>query len=132
MSILSGLKEALTLAKEAQTLPVLRERLALAQEQMAAAEKKIQELESENTELLRENRVLRKQLEGLQKEPEYLDLGMCLLKANPAGGYFDTPLCPSCKKPLSAFISGKLVCGSCAISLDPSIVRAAVKKALAS
>lgn len=132
MSILAGLKETLILAKDAQTLPVLRERLALAQEQMVAAEKKTNSLEAENAELLRENRELRRQLDALKQEPEYLDLGMCVLKANPAGGYFDIPLCPSCKKPLSDFITGKLVCGSCAITLDPRTVRAAVKKAIAS
>lgn len=132
MPILAALKEALTFAKEAKTLPVLRERLALAQEQMSVAEKKMQELEAENFDLMRENRDLRKQLEELKKEPDYLDLGLCVLKANPKGGYFDTPLCTSCKKPLSTLIPGKFVCGSCGFSLDSHKVLAEIRKALAS
>lgn len=99
MSILAGLKETLILAKDAQTLPVLRERLALAQEQMVAAEKKTNSLEAENAELLRENRELRRQLDALKQEPEYLDLGMCVLKANPAGGYFDIRFARHAKSP---------------------------------
>jgi len=72
-------------------------------------------------------------LESASKEPsEFLDLGMCLLKRNPTGGYFNTPLCPSCKKPLSDFFPGKLNCGSCSVVLDSMAVMAAVKKALAS
>ncbi|WP_394026628.1 hypothetical protein [Desulfovibrio falkowii] len=132
MSILDGVKETLTLAKDAQTLPVLRERLALVQEQLAIAEKNLAALASENADLLRENREIRKKLDASQREAEYLDLGMCVLKVNPAGGYFETPLCPSCKKPLSKFLGGSLVCGSCSINLDLVAVNAAVKKALAS
>lgn len=126
MSILEGLKETLTLAKDAQTLPVLRERLALAQEQMAAAEKKMNSLEDENAELLRENRELRRQLDALKKA-EYLDLGMCVLKANPAGGYFDTPMCPTCKRPLSKGPLGSYFCSQCDYHVEMHKINAALR-----
>jgi predicted RNase H-like nuclease (RuvC/YqgF family) len=66
MSILGGLKEALSAAKDAQTVPVLRERLELAEEQLAIAEKKVAELESENASLLRENREQRVECDPLK------------------------------------------------------------------
>ncbi len=130
--IQGGVEKALSLLGSAPTVAAQKAHLDWLREQLLAAEKKYADLESENTQLLRENRELQKELSVLKKEVEYLDLGMCVLKANPAGGYFDTPLCPSCKKPLSKFATGHLVCGSCAIKLDPMAVNAAVKKALAS
>jgi hypothetical protein len=127
MSVFLGLKEALAFAKDAQTLPVLRERLALAQEQAALAEQKTAALEAENAELLRENRELRKQLEACKKEDEYLDLGMCLIKKNPKGGYFDVPLCPSCKKPLSKGMLGRYFCSPCDYHVESMAVDASIR-----
>ena len=131
MGILDGLKAALTTAKDAQTLPVLRERLILAQEQVVIAEKKTAELEAENADLLRENRELRKQIDFSRKDDEYLDLGICCVKRNAQGGYFDTPLCPSCKKPFTR-LGGYTICGSCSVNIDSKAVREAVKKVFAS
>ena len=132
MDILAGLKETLTITKDLQTLPVLRERLALAQEQLFVAEKKMRDIESENADLLRENRDLRKQLEASKKEAEYLDLGVCCLKVNPSGGYFDTPLCASCKKPFSSFPNSKIACGACGYLISDREVNDAVSKVLTS
>jgi hypothetical protein len=75
---------------------------------------------------------LEKQKPGVPNENEYLDLGRCSLRKKPTGGYFDTPLCPTCKKPLSQFGAQSLGCGTCAIKLRATDVMAEVRNVLRS
>ena len=62
---------------------------------------------------------------------EYRDLGICLIKRNPAGGYFEVPLCSKCELPLSSLSDKKLICVKCKVVLDSAAVMAEIRKALA-
>ena len=122
-------KAGLALAKEAESIQAAQIHLAYVHEKLVDAENKIAALEAENAGLLRENRELREQVGSTKEEDKYLDLGMCLIKRNPQGGYFATPLCPTCKKPLSSFHK-KILCERCKTYLNEQEVRVAVRKAV--
>ena len=134
MVIFDGVREALDIAREALTLEAMRERLAYAKVRLADVEKEFAELKAENADLLRENYALCKHLESLLKNDEYLDLTICALQKNPAGGYFATPLCSRCKKPFMPYGLGSnpvfLRCISCSAMLRKSEVESVVHEAL--
>ena len=133
MAIFDAAKEIINNIKEAKSIEAAQIHIGYLQEKLADVEKKVASLESENADILRENIELKKQLESIKKDEQYLDLGMCLIKKNPQGGYFDTPLCTKCKNPLShADFAGKSFCDPCKVFLESTTVNAAVKKAITS
>ena len=125
--IQGGVEKALSLLGSAPTVAAQKAHLDWLREQLLVAEKKYADLENENTQLLRENRGLQKELSTLKKEAEYLDLGVCSLKTNSDGGYEKTPLCPTCKRPLSKGMLGKYFCGPCDYHVSIMEVDASIK-----
>lgn len=127
--IQGGIENIIKMLSSAPTIAAQKEHLDWLRDQLKAAETKLNFLEKENSRLNNENNQLVLQLSSLKKEPEYLDLGICSLKANSSGGYFLDPLCSSCKKPLSPFSNGKFfVCASCALKIEAKAIRAALIK----
>lgn len=125
--IQGGIENIIKILSAAPTIAAQKEHLDWLKEQLKAAENQLNLLEAENKRISDENKELILTISLLKKEPQYLDLGICALKANPSGGYFSNPLCSSCKKPLSPLSNGKfLVCASCAVKIESKAVRAAL------
>lgn len=117
MGIISDIRDAL---KEIPLSDILRERLTTAERAIEELEKENINLKKENTRLKKHNNELTEELAKLRvNREEFVEARGAFFKRKPAGGYYETVYCPSCKMPLSSFGGDfPYCCDRCSVNLD--------------